>query len=603
MTPVQAATINKFLSNNDVCVEAVTGSGKTLAFIIPLVQYSIKQLTQCDSSDDKFSHKIHSLIIAPTRELATQTYDVLTSLNNGLSDVALSLLLLVGGRSVDRDTDTYLESGGNIIVATPGRLADVLDRCVPFYRSIRENLNFLILDEADLMLNFGFEKTLNDILKKLPKQRRTGLFSATQTNLLEDFVRAGLRQLVKIQIKCREEAVENQRSIEGGNVRCPRSQNKSGSKNSASHCTNKLEDVSDPERCNTTNSPGGPVIDADAKKILASVADVTFSPSLSNYYHIVDSYADKLAFTMHFIKSQAAVNPQFKAIIFLSTCAQVDYFHRLFEAFLCPGSGKKTTGKKKAKNKSKGPPKKANTLTLYKLHRKLNKKRGKIFKSFLEATDPSVILATDIMARGIDVKNLDWVVHLDLPNSLQDYVHRSGRSGHKIGHKGLSLLLLVNHEDAYVNLCKQKGVRVSPLSDAHLSASLDDYLNLFSPSTLIEWMKSEARKKINCYQEGMCALVSFVRTYTSKNMLSGTLVPLLDVKSLVESFGVLKMPSMPEFRGLVSKDETVKYNEPDALLVSQFDELAAGKKKRKGSDHQEVHDLPCKRDKRNRSGN
>jgi len=202
MTPVQAATIPLFLARKDVAVQAVTGSGKTLAFLIPVIE---------SLSGKKLKKKqIGALILSPTRELAAQTHRVAEELCSfcGLPEP----LLLVGGssstatrsssRPVTADLSTFQQRGSDIIVGTCGRVEDVLTKYAVMDCS---ELEWLILDEADVLLNMGFANSLQQILSRLPKMRRTGLFSATTSNstnssLKEWMQRAGMRNPVWIDV-------------------------------------------------------------------------------------------------------------------------------------------------------------------------------------------------------------------------------------------------------------------------------------------------------------------------------------------------------------------------------------------------------------------
>ena len=190
MTPVQAATIPLFCTNKDVAVQACTGSGKTLAFLIPTLEILLRR------DEPLTTHQIGAIIISPTRELASQIFHVLSTFH--LRVPSLTSLLLVGGVDVQEDTEKYRADGGHIIVATPGRLEDTLVRCKDFQT---KHVEVLVLDEADRLLDMGFEKSINNILTRLPKQRRTGLFSATQTSQVKELMRAGLRNPAIIEVK------------------------------------------------------------------------------------------------------------------------------------------------------------------------------------------------------------------------------------------------------------------------------------------------------------------------------------------------------------------------------------------------------------------
>ncbi|CAO2208895.1 unnamed protein product [Urochloa humidicola] len=190
-TPVQAATIPHLLSHKDVAVDAATGSGKTLAFIVPVVEILRRR-----SSRPK-SHEVLAVIVSPTRELSSQIYNVAQPFIATLKGV--SSMLLVGGLDIKAELKRVEEEGANILVGTPGKLFDIMQR--EDSSLDYKNLEILILDEADRVLDMGFQRHVNFILSKLPKLRRTGLFSATQTKAVADLSKAGLRNPMKVEVK------------------------------------------------------------------------------------------------------------------------------------------------------------------------------------------------------------------------------------------------------------------------------------------------------------------------------------------------------------------------------------------------------------------
>uniref|UniRef100_A0A8C1T4G6 ATP-dependent RNA helicase n=1 Tax=Cyprinus carpio TaxID=7962 RepID=A0A8C1T4G6_CYPCA len=195
MTPVQSACIPLFMSNKDVAAEAVTGSGKTLAFVIPALEILLKR-------EEKLKKmQVGALIITPTRELALQISEVMGRFLQGFPQ--FRQILLIGGSNPIEDVEKFKTQGANIVIATPGRLEDMFRRKADGLdlATAVKSLDVLVLDEADRLLDMGFEVSLNTILGYLPKQRRTGLFSATQTQELEKLVRAGLRNPVRITVK------------------------------------------------------------------------------------------------------------------------------------------------------------------------------------------------------------------------------------------------------------------------------------------------------------------------------------------------------------------------------------------------------------------
>ncbi|CAG8443833.1 10281_t:CDS:10 [Ambispora gerdemannii] len=207
MTPVQSATIPLFMQNKDVVVEAVTGSGKTLAFVIPILEKLICR------KNSFHKNEIGALVITPTRELAQQISSVFSIFLKDTS-IPLKHSLFIGGggsSTVKEDLTNFLEIGPDIIIGTPGRLEDLLvgRNGVKSIINTKE-LEILVLDEADRLLDMGFTQSLTKIIAHLPRQRRTGLFSATMTDALSEIVRAGLRNPMRIVVKVEDLISKNE---------------------------------------------------------------------------------------------------------------------------------------------------------------------------------------------------------------------------------------------------------------------------------------------------------------------------------------------------------------------------------------------------------
>ncbi|XP_066279062.1 ATP-dependent RNA helicase DDX18-like isoform X1 [Branchiostoma lanceolatum] len=180
MTEIQAKSIPPLLEGRDILAAAKTGSGKTLAFLIPAVElmYKLKFMPRNGTG---------VIVLSPTRELAMQTYGVLKEL---LKYHCHTYGLIMGGTSRSSEADK-LAKGINIVVATPGRLLDHMQNTPQF---MYKNLQCLVIDEADRILEVGFEEELKQIVRLLPKRRQTMLFSATQTRKIEDLARVSLKK-------------------------------------------------------------------------------------------------------------------------------------------------------------------------------------------------------------------------------------------------------------------------------------------------------------------------------------------------------------------------------------------------------------------------
>nr|XP_015851640.1 ATP-dependent RNA helicase DDX55 isoform X2 [Peromyscus maniculatus bairdii] len=425
------------MKNKDVAAEAVTGSGKTLAFVIPIVEILLRREEKLKKS------QVGAIIITPTRELAIQIDEVLTHFTKHFPQ--FSQILWIGGRNPGEDVERFKQHGGNIIVATPGRLEDMFRRKAEGLdlASCVRSLDVLVLDEADRLLDMGFEASINTILEFLPKQRRTGLFSATQTQEVENLVRAGLRNPVRISVK--------------------------------------------------------------EKGVAASSTQKTPS-RLENHYMICKA-DEKFNQLVHFLRNRQ----QEKHLVFFSTCACVEYYGKALEALL-------------------------KRVKILCIHGKMKYKRNKIFLEFRKLQS-GILVCTDVMARGIDIPEVNWVLQYDPPSNASAFVHRCGRTA-RIGHGGSALVFLLPMEEAYINFLaiNQK----CPLQEMSLQKNTVD---------LLPKLRAMATADRAVFEKGMKAFVSFVQAYAKHECSLIFRLKDLDFASLARGFALLRMPRMPELRG------------------------------------------------------
>ena len=182
MTPIQAEALPLILQGNDLLAQSRTGSGKTAAFGIGLLTPLNPQFFGCQA-----------LVLSPTRELATQTATALRNLARGLPNI--KIITLCGGTPFGPQAAS-LEQGAHVIVGTPGRIQDHLARGT----LTLDNLNCLVLDEADRMLDMGFVDPIREIIGHTPKRRQTLLFSATYPSGLKSLASEFMREPKQITI-------------------------------------------------------------------------------------------------------------------------------------------------------------------------------------------------------------------------------------------------------------------------------------------------------------------------------------------------------------------------------------------------------------------
>lgn len=341
-TEIQEKAIPVLLDKKEDFVGlAKTGTGKTAAFGLPLLQ-----LIDTNSTD------IQAIILVPTRELGHQIFDNLTAFAKFLPNV--SIAAACGGIPIKPQIER-LSQGAHIVVATPGRLIDLIKR----QAAAIKNCKFLILDEADEMMT-ALKEGLDEIVNELPKNRRTWLFSATMPGPMKQLVQQYM-----------------------------------------------------------------------SKNIIQVSADMATSGNQGiDHYYIVVEPEEKLDVLMHFLNSKEGQ----RGIIFCKTKAAVN---------------------KLAKNLA------INRFSSGALHGSLTQPiRDRIMEQFREG-HISILVATDLAARGIDVKEIAYVVNYHLPDTYETYVHRSGRTA-RAGAKGLSLTVLQPEEvSEMADFEKELGIKFS----------------------------------------------------------------------------------------------------------------------------------------------
>ena len=185
-TPIQAQSIPHIMKGRDLMGLAQTGTGKTAAFGLPLLHRIL------DTNHPPAPRTVRALILAPTRELVTQIHDNLTIFTKG---TPAKVIMVVGGASLNRQAMS-LARGADVLVATPGRLIDLLERGDVDLQAT----GYLVLDEADHMLDMGFIHALRRIAKHIPVKRQTLLFSATMPKDIEEIANTYLRDPVRVQV-------------------------------------------------------------------------------------------------------------------------------------------------------------------------------------------------------------------------------------------------------------------------------------------------------------------------------------------------------------------------------------------------------------------
>jgi len=337
--PVQEEVIPYLLGNrNDVIALAQTGTGKTAAFGIPVLQRISLPPTPSKErgSREADMQKPQALILAPTRELCLQIADDLRDFSKYMDDIHIEAVY--GGASIEQQIRA-LRKGCQIIVATPGRLIDLMNRGV----AKLDNVYNVVLDEADEMLNMGFSESIDAILEGVPEDRNTLLFSATMSKEIERIAKGYLHDYKEIVVGSRNEGAEH----------------------------------------------------------------------VNHIYYMVNAKDKYLA-----LKRIVDYNPRIFAIIFCRTKIETQ---EVADKLIKDGYNAEA------------------------LHGDLSQQQRDLTMQKFRQHTVQLLVATDVAARGLDVDDLTHVINFGLPDDIENYTHRSGRTG-RAGKKGTSICIVHSRE-------------------------------------------------------------------------------------------------------------------------------------------------------------
>ncbi|HAO14802.1 MAG TPA: DEAD/DEAH box helicase [Tenacibaculum sp.] len=346
-TQVQEESIPYLLGNNsDFIGLAQTGTGKTAAYEIPLLQ-------KIDTSKDT----IQALILSPTRELVQQIKKQLFKFTK-YADDKIFLEAVYGGEKIERQIKN-LKRTTHIVIATPGRLIDLIER-----GSVNlKDIGTLILDEADEMLSMGFKEELNRVLKYTSGKRKTWLFSATMPPEIRNIVKKYMTASTK-QIEVNKNLYVNK------------------------NITHQFIETTIPEKVK-----------------------------------LIVRFLEKKSFSRGIIFSRTKAGAQKLAKELREEGFSVEALEGNMQ----------------------------------------QKERDKVMRSF-KNNNLQVLVSTDVAARGIDVKNLSYVIHHQLPEKNEYYTHRSGRTA-RAGEMGMSLILVLkNEKERLIELERSLKIKITQIS-------------------------------------------------------------------------------------------------------------------------------------------
>lgn len=473
----------------------MTGSGKTLSFLIPLVERLLK------AEEPNKKYHVRSIVLAPTKELATQIYDVLQSLlgfhapsagylqhfnkrqsrdedDNSEDDTGppagpyIIPQLAIGGRvKLQEDLATFAALNPNVLIGTPKRLLEMLDSSRVVIK--RHFFDLLVLDEADRLLDANFQTDLQRILSLLPKERRTALFSASVSAAVDELVRVGLRYPFKISAKVRSK-------------------------------TGALD-----------------------KK----------TPESLRLYHILAKPGEKLPLLKHVLEQSSAQ----KTIVYVSTRAAVDHWARVLPIVL--------------------------DLPVLPLHGAYKADfRAKNLQRFRDHASRSILLTTDVLARGIDIPEIDLVVQLDPPSQPKDFIHRCGRTG-RAGKRGAAITFLTpGAEEDYIRYLALQSVVLEPYPQLVSVSEVE-------VSAVSSVIREQSMQKRETYDRTQRAFVSWVQAYIKTQPAEIFQISKIDWPAVGQAWGLLHWPKMPEIKRYLpaaTADHSVGLSVPEGFSLANL---------------------------------
>ncbi|OIW20207.1 hypothetical protein TanjilG_06618 [Lupinus angustifolius] len=330
-TSIQAQAMPIALSGRDLLGCAETGSGKTAAFTIPMIQHCVSQ-TPIRRGDGPLA-----LVLAPTRELAQQIEKEVKAFSRSIE--SLKTAIVVGGSNIEKQR-SELKAGVEVVVATPGRFIDHLQQG----NTSLSRVSFFVLDEADRMLDMGFEPQIREVMRNLPDKHQTLLFSATMPVEIEVLAKEYLSSPVHVKV---------------GKVSSP-----------------------------TTN-------------VLQNLVKVSENEKIDRLLDVLVEEASQ---------AEKSGHPFPLTIVFVERKTRCD---EVTEALIAQG------------------------LSAVSLHGGRSQGERESALHDFRSSSTNILVATDVASRGLDVTGVSHVINLDLPKTMEDYVHRIGRTG-RAGSTGLS---------------------------------------------------------------------------------------------------------------------------------------------------------------------
>ena len=406
-----------------------------------------------------------ALILLPTRELAMQVFEVINKIGKYHN---FSVGMVIGGN--DYEKEKYIVNNMNILIGTPGR---ILQHMSESYMFNADNLKMLIIDEADRILDEGFEEELFKLLKYLPKNRQTLLFSATLTRNLKRLVKIHMRSPEYINISNTDNVLDTIENINKNEL-------------SIMKINNNTKDTNNNNDSSINNSN-----------------DLIIPKNLNQFYTIVEP-ENRVNVLYSFLKTHKTS----KCLVFVSSRKQVRYFTEVFKHLKLGMLFLDIHGKQK------------------------QGKRSTTFYTFSQKRNSVVLFATDLASRGVDFPAIDWVIQLDPPEDISQYIHRVGRTARYKSDEN-NILFVSEKENNFINELKIRKINILKMKIPPNKIS--------NITPVVRSLLSEHKELIELAEKAITSYVKSINLMANKNVFN---VKNIDLGKLALSYGLVSSPEM-----------------------------------------------------------
>ncbi|XP_011135595.2 probable ATP-dependent RNA helicase CG8611 isoform X2 [Harpegnathos saltator] len=488
MTTVQQKAIPQIFSAKDILVRSQTGSGKTLAYAIPIVELLHKIRPKLNRNSG-----LLALIVVPTRELTLQTYECFIKLVKPFTWIVPGYL--IGGEKRKAEK-ARLRKGCNVLIATPGRLLDHMQNT----KALKlHEVKYFVLDEADRMLDMGYEKDISGIVSALKvsstNKDESGYDPIKKQNIKKVYTDEDIETLKQESTEEKDDEItkgsadnEKQKQTyhssddeETSNYAVPMKKKQKGTKHSIAveKSVSEAESTRDIEQNREDKDQSrrqtillsatltqaveklaglamrSPIfVDAAKANLEMSAGDVSeinedlVVPQSVSQNYIVTPPKLRMVTLSAYIAGKCQTPGQHKILIFMATQDMVDYHTEILSSILT-----------KPINDDDEDSDPLVDVEFFKLYGNMpQKERTEVFKTFRQAKS-GVLLCTDVAARGLDMPKVDCVVQYTGPTSARDYVHRIGRTA-RAGSSGTGTIFLTPSEIDFVRMLESRRIRI-----------------------------------------------------------------------------------------------------------------------------------------------